>query len=321
LNNTYPEIQIARRISKKYRIAPGFDIRRFAQKFLDINEENIPFSVDALFLGLGTDTEKPKLILNSRTFYRRQRFTLAHELGHHFIPWHAGLIICHIDPEYRLRNYLYEEMEGEANRFASELIMPEAWIIRLIEKNKKIKRIVEEIYDTGVSYIAANIALSRLLPPGYLFVQTDNDDMVEYSGRSKGSGITSPSRGEKFDHDLHKDLISQHCIFENSSNKSHWFKFKRSILKPQGKKDHRDSKEIIRSFLEATVPNKDRRLKILQKINGIIGATNSMHSFSKDTEMLSFLCQRFSSNEELRHLLDSKEFELFLSKKSEELCR
>jgi Zn-dependent peptidase ImmA (M78 family) len=321
LNNTYPEIQIARRISKKYRIVPGFNIRKFAEQYIDINEEDIPYSVDALFLGFGTESEKPKLILNSRTFYRRQRFTLAHELGHYFIPWHAGLIICHIDPNYRLRNYIYKEMEGEANRFASELLIPEKWIARIIDKNKKIIRIVEEIYSTGVSYIAANIAISRLLPPGYLFVQTDNNDKVEYSGRSKGSGITSPERGEKFDPSLYKDLISEQCTFENSSNKSHWFKFKRSITKHKGKRDRRDSKEIIRSFLETLVPDKTRRQKLLQKINGIIGATNSMHSFNRDTEMLSFLYQRFSSKEELRFLLDNKEFKLFLSKKAEELCR
>jgi len=321
LNNSYPEIKLARRITKKYGIVPGFNIRKFTKQYIDLKEEDIPYSVDALFLGFGTESGRPKLILNSRNFYRRQRFTLAHELGHYFIPWHAGLIICHIDPNYRIRNYIYKEMEGEANRFASELLMPEEWIIHIIEKRKKIDKIVEEIYSTGVSYIAANIAIIRLLPPGYLFVQTDNNDKVEYSGKSKGSGIAAPDRGEKFDPDLFKDLISERCIFENSSNKSYWFKFKRSITKLKGKKDRRDSKEIIRSFLETTEPNRARRQRLLQKINGIIGATNSMHSFSRDTEMLSFLHQRFSSKEELRFLLDHREFKLFLSKKVEELCR
>lgn len=141
MNNTFPEITLARRITEKYNIEPGFDIRKFAERFIEIEEEFIPYSVDALFFGFGTIGEKPYLILNSRSFYRRQRFTLAHELGHYFIPWHAGLIFCHTDPTYRLKNHLYKEMEGEANRFASELLMPASWIEQIIENNMCIEKI------------------------------------------------------------------------------------------------------------------------------------------------------------------------------------
>ncbi|KHE92679.1 MAG: ImmA/IrrE family metallo-endopeptidase [Candidatus Scalindua rubra] len=318
MNNTLPEIRLAQRISKKFKITPGFDMREFTLKFLTIKEEVIPFSVDALFLGLGTEIEKPTIILNSKTFYRRKRFTLAHEIGHYFIPWHVGLIICHIDPKYRLRNNIYREMEAEANRFASELLMPESWVTDIIKKNEKIKTIINKIYSTGVSYLAANLALCKFLPPGYLFVQIDKNGQVEYSEKSKGSGVAPPSKGEKFDIALYKEVVSEHYTIENDFYKIHWFKFKKSLSKIKAKKDKRDSKKILRDLIGNIEQNK--RLQLLHKINGVVGATNSMQSFGKDTEMYSFLYQRFASKNELCFLLNYEEFKLFLSRKSQELC-
>ncbi len=319
MDRTPPEINLARLICKKHKISPGFDVRKFAEIFVTIEEAIIPYSIDALFLGLNARIDKPKLILNSQSHYRRQRFTLAHELGHYFIPWHAGLIICHIDPNSRMRNRIYSDMEAEANHFASELLMPKSWISGLIEKSKTIDAIVNEIYNTGVSYIAASIALCRSLPPGCLFIQTDNIGHIEHSGASRGSGVRALGCGASFDPTIYDGLTSEHYVFESGSSRIHWFKFKMSISGKKTKRDFRDSREIINELLDDIEPKKESRVKLLQKINGIIGAANSMHSFDKETEMLSFLHQRFVSNEGLRFLLNHEEFNLFLSKKSEEL--
>ena len=57
------------------------------------------------------------------------RFTLAHELGHYFIPLHRlGLMTGKIQPHGSL-NYLYDsnawQIERDADAFASSLLMPE----------------------------------------------------------------------------------------------------------------------------------------------------------------------------------------------------
>jgi len=66
-----------------------------------------------------SDNGYPVIVLNSKMSNDRKRFTLAHELGH--------LLMHSIDnpaiPEYRK-----SDLEDEANRFASEFLMPESSI-------------------------------------------------------------------------------------------------------------------------------------------------------------------------------------------------
>ncbi|MDI6872567.1 MAG: ImmA/IrrE family metallo-endopeptidase [Bacillota bacterium] len=64
------------------------------------------------------------VILNRRNHPVRQRFTLAHEIGHVFLG-HPGLVFkCHMtyDNIPRGSNRLYE---WQANRFAEQMLMPE----------------------------------------------------------------------------------------------------------------------------------------------------------------------------------------------------
>ena len=62
-----------------------------------------------------SDLSTPVIILNRRMDNDRKRFTLAHELGH---------IIMHFD--FPVSDY--RDKENEANRFASEFLMPQRYI-------------------------------------------------------------------------------------------------------------------------------------------------------------------------------------------------
>lgn len=66
------------------------------------------------------------IVINSNLPNDRKRFTLAHELGH---------IIMHLSPDFIIPEY--RDKEDEANRFASELLMPE-FIIRFSLTGLKI---------------------------------------------------------------------------------------------------------------------------------------------------------------------------------------
>jgi Zn-dependent peptidase ImmA (M78 family) len=66
-----------------------------------------------------TDSNHKVIVLNASMPNYRKRFTIAHELGH---------IIMHIPFAVFLEEYA--DVENEANRFASELLMPEAEISR-----------------------------------------------------------------------------------------------------------------------------------------------------------------------------------------------
>ncbi len=85
------------------------------------------------------------------------------------------------------------------------------------------------------------------------------------------------------------------------------------------KKDKRDSKEILKDYLYENILNEDTRKKVMQQINGIIGAANSRNKFKTDTELYNFLYQKFGSKNGFKIFLSDDEFLLFISRKSEEL--
>ncbi len=77
----------------------------------------------------GADGGKPLIIYNSNEAYVRQRFTVAHELGHH--------ALCHGErPRDTSKNFttgVKDYKEIQANRFAAELLMPEKSLHAVIQ--------------------------------------------------------------------------------------------------------------------------------------------------------------------------------------------
>lgn len=97
---------------------------------------------------------RPVIVVNSRHSPVRQRFTIAHELGHLLLHNFTG---PHADQRFRFRDArssdgLVDE-EIEANQFAAELLMPRELVIRAVE-------------DAGLEYAASedeeNASISKL---------------------------------------------------------------------------------------------------------------------------------------------------------------
>ena len=71
--------------------------------------------------------------VNSLHSKRRQRFTLAHEIGH--LVLHASEDL-HVDANFPIgfrdgkSSLAIDDKEIEANQFAAELLMPAAWVLR-----------------------------------------------------------------------------------------------------------------------------------------------------------------------------------------------
>lgn len=76
------------------------------------------------------------IIIGINTFHHahRQRFTLAHELGHLCLHTGKALYVDHV-PKFRdvKSSQAVEPEEIEANIFAAELLMPEAFLIQDIK--------------------------------------------------------------------------------------------------------------------------------------------------------------------------------------------
>jgi len=93
--------------------------------------------------------DRPRILLNTNStkFEPRKRFTLSHEIGHIKIPWHCGSIACHVDEGNASVSGEHYSYEGEAHRFASELLMPTDWVRQVIEDERTIERIVNRIVN------------------------------------------------------------------------------------------------------------------------------------------------------------------------------
>ena len=89
-----------------------------------VYKDNLPDNVSGVL-----DCRKamsPIVLINSTHHTNRQRFSLAHEIGHFVMLQITGV---HMDTKVFLRqdtpNPLHARMEREANKFAAELTMPE----------------------------------------------------------------------------------------------------------------------------------------------------------------------------------------------------
>jgi Zn-dependent peptidase ImmA (M78 family) len=127
------------------------DIEREARKLLDSNEvTRAPIPVEQLAKALHIDVrysagaedvsgalirneESTVIAVNSAQHENRQRFTIAHEIGHFLL--HKGTQV-HFDEDFRInyRNAISsdatEQDEIEANGFAAALLMPEPFLRR-----------------------------------------------------------------------------------------------------------------------------------------------------------------------------------------------
>lgn len=106
-----------------------------------------------------------RIYINRQDSPTRQRFTLAHELGHYFM--HRDKRPEFIDGGFvmqRMESSKYEEEELEANEFAGNLIMPETEISERLEGARHIttQNVVELAKEFRVSTLAMATRLRNI---------------------------------------------------------------------------------------------------------------------------------------------------------------
>lgn len=108
---------LARKVIKDYALTPPVPIEQILQErfgfnivLIDVNE-NISAMVDLDDHYIG---------INQKHHINRQRFTLAHELGHHCLGHKERAFTEYVQTPGKERSNL----ETEANEFAAELLMP-----------------------------------------------------------------------------------------------------------------------------------------------------------------------------------------------------
>lgn len=144
------------------------DVHKIAKKLgIEICEDKLDDDVSGVLVMKNT---VPFIFINEKQSENRQRFTIAHELGHyvvHHSDWHVdkgkSIKIYNRDSKSSSGEYL-EEIE--ANQFAAELLMPKENIDRFMAKQKitifdedSIEKLAEFL---KVSIQALSIRLAKL---------------------------------------------------------------------------------------------------------------------------------------------------------------
>lgn len=327
--------KIAKSLIRVKKIEEPIDIFELIKEYASFEiEYDIPFQFDGLcFFKEGL----PNIIINGNNAESRQRFTLAHELGHILIPGHRNIISCNIDnvdenisDKYNSEELYFEYMskELEANTFASELLMPLNWIKQVIMKSKSFQEIINIINrETGLSIQAITIRVIKHLKPGNII-------FINYQNEDETSIYISPSTNlYKFDinnNDLNKPYVKKKLreiaknidVFNFNNYKVEVYDIyddihlEKDIYVPQKK-----STDIIIEFLKNEYTDDAR--KMFLKINGIVANINSrkrISTMSKD-EFYRVVKDKFRNREgDIREIAETEYFQQYIAKRYDEFC-
>jgi hypothetical protein len=182
------------------------DVEALALQHANVERYHWPFKCDALTVGLLSP--RPTIYLRQQTAARRERFTLAHELGHVLLGWHFGDVACSPANAVTTQDSLparglplgFMRMEQEANDFASHLLLPWSYLNGLAA-TEDMPILLTGLTEADVSAFAGLLALRRVLQPGFVFrFDAGNGDIRVITTTGTGSVDTSTLSGTARDH-------------------------------------------------------------------------------------------------------------------------
>lgn len=266
-----PEIKMARRLFAKHSLTIPFDIDELISNYGEIIYKNIPFDgIDGVSINIKVPGKFPRIIVNDTLPPKRQLFTKAHELGHIIIPWHLGTIVDDIySQDYK--DFIYSELEQEANRFAAELLMPTDWvneqILKLKDNYAKLHKTIAE--RSGVSDYAVAIRLMGVLPKNIVYTAVENN-YVKHSGRTSNTDAYLQENNQVFNEGyyLYVDSYSQ---YQANSITYHWWKISDEV--DIATEDKREWREILDEIVNDIKPVEGAS-QFKKSINAIIAHAN-----------------------------------------------
>lgn len=311
-----PEINLARRLIDRAQLQPPIDVLAIARRFSTVEQLHLPVDVDGVCLSLKRPGKKPNIIvnINGRTI-ERIRFTVAHELGHVLIPWHTGSIVDEIDITHEETSE-YWQLEGEANRFASELLMPSKWIKKKIRKFPLPLDATDDIAASAkVSFLAATIKVLGSLNPGYVFARIQSG-VVASSGRSPRTLASQPAIGKAIKPELLFPWTPHRWKRDIGRSIYYWWQFKGDVALPEATTDQ-DWRELLNLIIKDIRVSPGDIPKFKATINGIIAHANGATREDRTTAKVFEAClervhSNASRNRFIRRLLEHEKFQDFL---------
>jgi len=139
---------VAELIWKHFHVTPPVDLARIARELgIIVKISDLGYRISGFYTNIES---KPVIVLNKRINASRQRFTLAHEIGHYLlssqIPESTELSTCRL-----------------ANEFAAHLLMPEGIIRGVLSTTTDFRQRVKLVKSTfQVSTWAAQFRIQEI---------------------------------------------------------------------------------------------------------------------------------------------------------------
>ncbi|HYE12459.1 MAG TPA: ImmA/IrrE family metallo-endopeptidase [Patescibacteria group bacterium] len=181
------------------KLTPPIDILEVCKAYdLKVYNEDIKSAEAFLIVSQG----KKSIIINEKKipYIPRQRFTIAHEVGHFIIPWHEGQYKCKHIGDFNTSDI----HENEANIFASELLVPTASIVDSI-KGKTVT--LELIKEMAQEYSVSLVAMSRKV------IENTDEKVMALFYYSNGNKLVQ-ARSKNFQYALKPGVINRSAAKE-----------------------------------------------------------------------------------------------------------
>lgn len=301
------------------------DIHKLTSKYAQLDFFKIPFSFDGITIK--EKNKRPHIIINENAGSRRQRFTLAHELGHIIIPWHIGIIIDQSIDEKKTYDHEYGELEAEANRFASFLLLPSKIIGTFIDKSLKNNQIsLSELIQrlaakAETSLLTTTFRVIKLLPPDFAYFVLDSDNVCIYKGSSRETKLRLPNPGKKVEIKNFFDKTHKRSSIITDQFKFYFYTFLLEEVNPEYV-ENKEWREILNEILSRSFNDKEQRARWFKKLNARIGSfygsclKRENYSFEKFYELL---YNRLFVYGDMGWLLKDPGFKVFINRKISDL--
>ena len=262
----HPEERMAARLIERLGAVPPVDVQKVCESLADLSFKRFPFEIDGICLDLKQKGKRPKVWVSKQLPRVRQRFTLAHEIGHIVIPWHTGTIVDDIEAPRSKEASRYREMEAEANRFAVELLMPTTWVAGLAERCEDAAGLMRSINQIAeVSFPAAFLKTAKLGRPGFVGAEV-RDGLIVRSIRTPETNSRPPDYGASID-SVVMPAAHDPTVVNGGDSSYFWWKIKEAIEDPGAILP--SWRDILNDIL-LTVPPEDRS-RIRASVNAIVG--------------------------------------------------
>ena len=166
---------------------------------------------------------------SGEVFPGRIRFTVAHELGHFFIPEHRELLLRDLVHDSSEDFSSSRQIEREADRFASALLMPGAVLKQKMGRKEflSLREIREVAAQCGTSLQAAAFRCTQFASEPHLAIVSANQRVLYYFTSEEANALGFGGLGTKSvpsESPAMRALLDESgAIHEDETNTETWF--------------------------------------------------------------------------------------------------